>query len=308
MSMAPEEKRRQELNQQLASLFAKLGPIQDALSAITRTAQAESWDMARYASERTVLREQKDALGEEIKQAMAELTAIDQKPPQTVPPVLAPVPTFIRFSRISDDLSRALSALNAVFDRWNCTLRQLVHLRPSSGEDDGGLAYAGEPCPMTLLSEVVPSLHGSEPFALICLARDPGARFNFVVFNRSENEFALTLDVSPKMVVYETPERERGRWLDGLLTSIVGAFEPLACSYGTTPPNELEYESIDPALLLASLRTGKLLQLTRPVFHALSVKLIELTEIRTILAEHASTHDPDYRMAPGYHLLGHVGV
>ena len=110
------------------------------------------------------------------------------------------------------------------------------------------------------------------------------------------------------MVAYETPERERGRWLDGFLTSVVGAFEPLACSYGTTPPNQIEYKSIDPASLLASLRTGKLLGLTRPVFHALSVKLIDLTEIRAALKEHAPAHDPDYRMAPGYHLLGHVGL
>lgn len=307
-----DEKRRTELRAEIASLLTKIDPISLEMMTITQRAQTEGWDVQKWTRARAGLQAKREALGELAKVKIAELNALDPDPP--APPaaleVRRNVPTFVRYTRIEGDLAARMAMLEPMFERWNCGFTRVIPLRTSKGPDsEGGLEYIGPPADATTLPEVLAAARRSDlPFALVCSARAPRAPFSLVFFDRAKLGFALSVGLNPRLVAYEDEKLPQGRWLDGLLTSIVEVFEPLACSYGTTPPGKLDYTSVDPAALVTSLRSGELLALPRPVLHAISTSLVTLQEVQAILAAHAPEVDPAYRLAPGYHLFGRTGV
>jgi hypothetical protein len=77
MSKSTDEE-RSRLNQELAQMFEQLQPILDELSAITRRARAENWDMERYKSARAALQDDKARIGKRIEAHQVALEALDQ--------------------------------------------------------------------------------------------------------------------------------------------------------------------------------------------------------------------------------------
>jgi septal ring factor EnvC (AmiA/AmiB activator) len=69
--------RREEINQELAALWAKVGECQEELMKLTTQGKEQNWTMAEYQVQRAPLMARKMALGDEIKQLTAELEAVD---------------------------------------------------------------------------------------------------------------------------------------------------------------------------------------------------------------------------------------
>ena len=134
------------------------------------------------------------------------------------------------------------------------------------------------------------------------------AEFYFYLFDITPAEFSITLALESSLVHYRNSDFDSGQWLEGLLTSIVCVLGPLVCGYGTDNAYRIKHESLDPGVVLNRLRSGELLRIPRPTFHAISTELIDKSEINALIEKYKPKPDPEYRMAPGYHLLGRIGL
>jgi hypothetical protein len=218
-------------------------------------------------------------------------------------------PSFVKFSRIHGALVESLERLDeALSRRWESTLRHVARLQPSFDDYDGGLELVGEFQECDSPRKASAMMERSDAFGLIYVARVIPAMFYFYLFDRAPKEFSITLSVDSSIVYYRTDDFDSGQWFEGLLTTIVCALRPSVCGYGYDDAYGIKHESLDPGVVLSRLRSGELLGLRRPTFHAISTKLIEKSEIDALIEQYKPNPSPNYRMAPGYHILGSVGL
>lgn len=218
-------------------------------------------------------------------------------------------PTFVKFSRIHGKVFDVLGQVNNVVEgKWQSTLREVVRLRPSNSDYDGGFELDGVIKKCESLQDAETITEGTGAFSLIYLAKDIPAEYYFYLFEIAPGEFSVTLSIESSIVYFENCEYESGQWLEGFLTSIVCVLKSSVCGYGSDAAYSCKHESLDPDEVLRRLRSGELLQLPRPIFHAISNKLIDKNEIDALIAQYKPKASPKYRMAPGYHILGSVGL
>jgi hypothetical protein len=218
-------------------------------------------------------------------------------------------PTCVKFSRIGGEVFEAMHRLQeTLYEPFRSTLREAVRLRPSGEAYDGGLELAGPIEPCDSLEKAQRIVEGASSFALVFLAHQIPAEFYLYLYDFRADSFGLTLTIESSIIYYRNDDRPSGQWLEALLTATVCTLKPFVCGYGRDAAYELKHEPLDPAVLMARLRSGELLSLPRPIFHAISTSLIESTEIESMIKLHKPTPDPEYRIAPGYHLLGRVGL
>ncbi len=218
-------------------------------------------------------------------------------------------PTFVKFSRICGDVFDVLHDVDVVVRRhWQCQMREVVRLAPSYSDYDGGLRLDGEFQVCHSPREARDLSRDSDSFAFIYLATEIPAEFCFYLFEMQPDQFSATLAFDSSMVYFKSEAFESGQWLEGLLITIVCALKPLVSGYGSDAAYSCKHESLNPTRVLERLRSGKLFQLPRPIFHAISTSLIEQSEIDSLIEQHQPKLDPKYRMAPGYHIFGSIGL
>jgi hypothetical protein len=213
-------------------------------------------------------------------------------------------PRFVKFSRIRGEILEALERLDkALREPWQSPLREVVRLKPSYDDFDGGLELDGDFIKCDSPRDAIEKAAGSDAFGLIYLARKIPAEFYFYLFDIGSEEFSVTLSLESSIVYYKNDEFDSGEWLEGLLTSIVCALKPLVCGYGRDAAYECKHESLNPEVILERLRAGELLGLPRPIFHSIATSLIDKSEIDALIAQYKPAPSLKYRMAPGYHIL-----
>jgi hypothetical protein len=218
-------------------------------------------------------------------------------------------PNFVRFSRIPGRVFDVMGRVDEVLrGRFGGALREIARLRPSGEEYDGGLELDGEFSKCDALAKAEEMTRGWKAYGLIYPMREVKARCYFYVYDISDVSFCTSLSFESSVVYFRNDDFDSGEWLERFLISMVGALRPLVCGYGLDDAYAVRHEPLPPEEVLARLRTGELLSLPRPIFHAISVSLIEAEEIEGLIKKFAPRPSPDYRMAPGYHVLGRVGL
>ncbi|MCX4240156.1 hypothetical protein [Paraliomyxa miuraensis] len=230
-------------------------------------------------------------------------------------------PTFITFSRFRGNLLEAVERVeNEVCPQWHCRLDRALFLRPSSDPYDGGITTDGELEPCTSVEAVAELARTGKPLGLAYIAYPTRANFYLEFFDISEDGYSLAASIESSILYHKDDEYESCRWFEGWLISLVVALRPSVCAYGNTEiidPNmefskvleglrRVRYKALDPAQILERLRTGDLLELPDPVFHAISIDLIETPEIRTLMKTRPQAPGLEYKVAPGYHVLSNL--
>jgi len=231
-------------------------------------------------------------------------------------------PSFINFSRNSGTIIDAVQRINDhLCAPWRCKLTQYAYVCRSDDPYEGGYEMDGEEMPPCESMEDVRALIAEgRAFCLIYLSSDTRANF-YVHFTEIEADaFTVTIDVETSFIYYRNDEYERGQWFEAWLTSLAIAIGADICVYGVTevldasmPMEELLerlqeplYEALDPATVLDRLRRGDLLALPDPGFHAISIDLIESSEIQSLVKKGPCAPRLVYRAAPGYHILANI--
>ncbi|MBC8071601.1 MAG: hypothetical protein IAG13_24965, partial [Deltaproteobacteria bacterium] len=183
---------------------------------------------------------------------------------------------------------------------------------------DGGLEAAGEQQPCKTIDDVRALVASRQPFGLIYLAIDTRAEFDLAFHDVDERGYNVTANIEKSLVYYKDEEHgNSGRWLEGFLISIVTALAPKVCAYGNTmlmdPDAELSvvlaalrrvrYIALDPEEVVGRLRTGDLLALPWPVFHAIRTDLIQRSEIVALMKRRPCSPRLEYKLAPEHHVL-----
>jgi hypothetical protein len=213
-------------------------------------------------------------------------------------------PNFVKFSRIHGETLEVLERLDkALREPWQSPLREVIRLKPSYDDFDGGLELDGDFRKCESPRDAIEMAAGSDAFGLVYSARKIPADFCFYLFDIGPGEFSVTSAFESSIVYYKNDEFDSGEWLEGLLTSIVCALKPLVCGYGCDDAYRCRHESLNPDAVLARLRTGELLGLPRPIFHAIATSLIDKSEIDALIAQYNPAPILKYRMAPGYNIL-----
>ena len=216
-------------------------------------------------------------------------------------------PNFVKFSRIGGEVLPVLDRLDAALrQRWQTQLKRVARLRPSNDAYDGGLKLDGEPEACDSPQSALGAMKGAQAFGLIYLATGIPAQLYFYLFDFAAGELSLTLSFDSSIVFFKSDEFERGQWLEGLLTTITCELKPLVCGYGRDAAYMCKHESLNPSLVLKRLRSGELLKLPKPIYHAISTSLIDTNEIVALIDEHKPEPRPRYRLAPGYHVLNNI--
>lgn len=218
-------------------------------------------------------------------------------------------PNFVKFSRVRGKLWDEVERLERTLSgRWKTELRRAARLRPSHKTYDGGLELEGDIVNCRSIADAMSITEGSKAFGLIYLARPVPAHLYFYFFDMAADAFSFSLSIESSIVYYRNDDFPSGCWLEGVLTSIVCSMGPLVCGYGADNAYQLQHVPLDPDVVLTRLRSGELLRLPRPTFHAISTKLIDKNEIDALIEQYKPSPSPNYRMAPGYHVLGSIGL
>lgn len=213
-------------------------------------------------------------------------------------------PTFIKLSRLRGSVLDAVERIEEmVCIPWHCRLQESALLRPSYDAFDGGLELDGELEPCESMRAVARVAEAGKPFALVYLSFDTRANFVVYFFDLSEDGFRATVSVESSYVWFRNDEFGPGRWFEGFLISLVSAFGADVCGYGRDAAYSLMHESLEPAAILDRLRTGDLFELPNPIFHAISVGLINRSEIVALMKSRPCSPRLEYKVAPGYHVL-----
>ena len=218
-------------------------------------------------------------------------------------------PTYVKFSRVSGKPFEVLARVyDAVRIQWRSTLREVARLRPSGQEYDGGLELASGFLRCSNLAEAADLVEGAPAFGVVFLARQARAEWYLYVFDMDDHGFSVTISVESSIVHHHDEQFDDGELLEGLLTTVVIELQVAACGYGKDDAYNVDQKALDPGPVLERLRSGELLSLPRPIFHAFSIDLVTKQEIDALIEQHQPDPDPEYRQALGYHLLGRVGL
>jgi hypothetical protein len=214
-------------------------------------------------------------------------------------------PTFVKFSRLRGSVLELVERIeDQVCEPWRCRLQESVVLRPSHDAYDGGLEFDGELEPCETPRDVERVVKVGKPFALVYLSSDTRATFALYVFDVGDDGYSATVAMESSMVWYRNDEYSTpGRWFEGFLISLVGALRAEVCGYGRDAAYGINHESLDPAQILARLRTGDLLELPNPIFHAISVDLIDRSEILSLMKKRPCSPRLEYKISPDHHVL-----
>lgn len=217
-------------------------------------------------------------------------------------------PTFIKFARLGGTPYAAYERLiETVFEPLRLTPGEFVPLRRSADPWEAGLVEAG---PRTvcdgfdvLLERVAPAtLFGSAH----CAPDIPGWVY-FHIFDVGDGGFSATASFDGSMLTWESGAFAMGQWVKQLLTLATAGLGASVCGYGKDPDYEVDYASLDAARVLSRLRSGELLDLWYPTFHAISTSLIDAAEVEALMNQRTAslaTRDLRYEKSPrGYHLL-----
>lgn len=231
-------------------------------------------------------------------------------------------PTFINFSRFDGDLLTAVERIDEELCRpWRSLLVRSVRLRPSDDPYDGGLEALEEHEPCKTIAEVRALAKTGRPFGLVYLAADTRAEFHLAFHDITKDGYTITASVESSIVYFKDDgHTTAGQWFQGWLVSLVTALRSKVCAYGNTvlmdPNAELSqvlaalrrprYVALDPAEVLARLRTGDLLELPSPVFHAISTELIARDEIVRLMKKRPCAPRLEYKLAPEHHILSNI--
>jgi len=213
-------------------------------------------------------------------------------------------PTFVKYSRVPGRIASALGHIGErVWDPWKIDFRSWARLRVSNEDFDGGLELVGEPQDCESESAALSRGGEGEPFALSYLTRAVPGMLHLYFFDIRKDGFSTTLSFDAGIVYHESPWFERGQFLRGLLTSLVRAFGAEACGYGLDDAYKVKHESLDLPATLARLKTGSLLSIPCPVFHAFSVSRIAEEEIRGLMKSRPTNPRLQYNRSGDYHIL-----
>lgn len=214
-------------------------------------------------------------------------------------------PTFVKFSRLRGSVLDMVERLDdQLCEPWRCRLQESVSLRPSYDAYDGGLELDGELKPCETIQDVERVAKVGKPFALVYVSYDTRATFSVYVFDIAEDGFGATVAVESSMVWFRNDEHSTpGRWFEGFLISLVAALRADVCGYGRDAAYGIQHESLEPAQILARLRTGDLLELPNPIFHAISIDLIDRSEIISLMKKRPCSPRLEYKISPDHHVL-----
>ena len=217
-------------------------------------------------------------------------------------------PTFVKFARLGGTPKAAYDRLvDTLFGPLQLTPGEFVPLRTSSDPWEYGLVEAGPRTPCddfeSLLAEVeTATLFGSTHLAPYI----PGSIY-FHIFDVDEEGFSATASFDGSMMTWENENFEMGQWVKAMLTLATAGLGASVCGYGKDPDYEVDYASIDPQRVLSRLRSGDLLDIWYPTFHAISTTLIDTAEIEGLMRRRTptlATQDLCYEESSlGYHLL-----
>ncbi len=210
---------------------------------------------------------------------------------------------------------------SALSDVWHCRLDRYAPLCVSDDPYDGGYDLEEEPSPCGDFSEIAKLVGGGRPVVLAFFCYDTRATFSVYFTEVDDNGHTVTVAVEPTFVFHTNDDYpEPGRWFEGWLISLVVGTQAQVCVYGNREvidksmalASVLEalrrprYEALDPMVIVQRLRTGDLLELPDPVFHAISVELMETREIRALIKSRAHAPGLQHKVVPGYHVLSNI--
>ncbi len=217
-------------------------------------------------------------------------------------------PTFVKLSRIPGTPADAFERLaEEVFLPLQIQPREFVQLRRSRDPYDAGLAEHGERVPVASMDDLVQLAREHSLFGTVHLVPYVPGYLYFHVFDVKPESFSLTMSFDASLLTWESNRFAMGEWVKSLLTMLAAGLRAEVCGYGKDPAYEVEYESLSPARVVERLRSGELLQIWYPTFHAISVELISVSEVRTLMKNRTATLATQDLMhevsATGYHLL-----
>ncbi len=230
-------------------------------------------------------------------------------------------PTFITFSRFHGNILEAVELVQAqVCPQWRCRLDRAAFLRPSNDPYDGGMTIDGELEPCTSLDAVTDLARTGRPLGLAYIAHPTRANFYLEFFDITKDEYSLAASIESSILYHKDEDYEQSQWFEGWLISLVTALRPSVCVYGNTelidpkaPLSQVlealrrvRYKALDPAEVLARLRTGDLLELPSPVWHAIRTDLIQRAEIVALMKKRPCAPRLALKLAPEHHILSNL--
>lgn len=151
------------------------------------------------------------------------------------------------------------------------------------------------------------ALQISEPWEGVVLGYsvDSVNNYVYVYLWGDPKQTCLAIEITSRIVHFESDEYERGEWLSRFLTRIVPVVGASACTYGRAYP--LSYEPLDVDGLLARVRDGSLFTLSFPAFFMISDRLISRPEMKLLV----SAHNRERRFScsittTGYHVIAYM--
>lgn len=230
-------------------------------------------------------------------------------------------PKFINFSRFEGSLLDAVARIDSeLCELWRCRLKEAVYLRKSSDPYAGGLELDGDFFECTTLADVESIASINRPFALVYGAVDPRSEFNLAFHDVTEDGYTITGGVESNMVYFRDDDEysTSGQWFEGMLISLVTVLNAKVCAYGNTVTvkdknmslddikaamRRVRYIDLSPDEVLERLRTGDLLELPYPVFHAISTDLIGKDEIDKLMKSRPCSPRVEYKQSPAHHIF-----
>lgn len=230
-------------------------------------------------------------------------------------------PTFITFSRFQGDLLEAVELVQAqVCPQWRCRLDRAAFLRSSDDPYDGGMTLDGELEPCTTLESVAELARAGRPLGLAYTAHPTRANFYLEFFDITKEGYSLAASIESSILYHKDEEYGQSQWFEGWLISLVTALRPGVSVYGNTElidPNaplsqvlaalrRVRYKSVDPAEILTRLRTGNLLELPSPVWHAIHTDLIQRAELVSLMKKRSFAPRLTLTQGPEHHILSNL--
>jgi hypothetical protein len=215
-------------------------------------------------------------------------------------------PDFVKFSRAQGDVFEALRLVGDALRKWKVELNRFGRLALSGDEYDGGLELTGDMVPCATLEEGMRLTRGLGQFAFSYLAKPARGYWNLYIFDVAPDSFSVTMDFETSFLSYESEALAMGEWFKAVLLTTVKALKVDVCGFGSDDAYRIRHELLDTEKLLARLREGDLLEIQRPVFHAISLSLIGVPEMQALLASRPVNQFLKYTVSGAYHVLAAV--
>lgn len=215
-------------------------------------------------------------------------------------------PTSIKFSRIR---GTPADAYRRLADDFIAPLHLERHsfVRLTRTDDPYYVGYVADEewTACASIEELVELARPHDKFGSVHLVPYIPGYIYFHVVDIDDEGFTFTAEIDSGLVAWESDGDPAGQWFKAMLTTLCAALGAEVCGYGRA--HEIGYEPLDTQDVLARLRSGELLKTWYPTYHAISVELLGVDELRSLMNQREvtlATQDLQHEVSVlGYHAL-----